>query len=151
MIFRARGINKKINLEIKLYFFPTFWKITVGEFVNQLIKKSGFISVPNYWMNCCSDFFVHSWKKFIHQLFASWVIFLCLLPFADFFSKSTFSKKKFQEHYQNVKQFASRSGSKLLQRLSAGGGGGPLNGSLCKQWRPMKCSIMLHFIRVYTV
>ena len=30
---------KKIFLEIKFYFFPTFRKITVGEFVNQLIKK----------------------------------------------------------------------------------------------------------------
>ena len=29
----------KKNLEIKLYFFSTFWKITVGGFVNQQIKK----------------------------------------------------------------------------------------------------------------
>ena len=29
----------KKNLEIKFYFFPTFRKITVGGFVNQLIKK----------------------------------------------------------------------------------------------------------------
>ena len=30
---------KKILLEIKFYFFSTLWKITVGGFVNQLIKK----------------------------------------------------------------------------------------------------------------
>ena len=29
----------KIFLEIKFYFFPTFRKITIGGFVNQLIKK----------------------------------------------------------------------------------------------------------------
>ena len=29
----------KIFLEIKFYFFPILWKITVGGFVNQLIKK----------------------------------------------------------------------------------------------------------------
>ena len=33
-------MNKiKKNLENKLYFFPTFQKITVGGFANQLIKK----------------------------------------------------------------------------------------------------------------
>ena len=31
--------NKNNFLEIKFYFFPTFQKITVGGFVNQLIKK----------------------------------------------------------------------------------------------------------------
>ena len=30
---------KNFFLEIKFYFFPTFRKITVGGFVNQLIKK----------------------------------------------------------------------------------------------------------------
>ena len=38
-MFRVGGYNKKIFLEIKFYFFPTFRKITVGGFVNQLIKK----------------------------------------------------------------------------------------------------------------
>ena len=32
---------KKIILENKFYFFSTFRKITVGGFVNQLIKNSG--------------------------------------------------------------------------------------------------------------
>ena len=32
-------IKKKIILEIKFYFFSTFQKITVGEFLNQLINK----------------------------------------------------------------------------------------------------------------
>ena len=31
----------KDNFRNKILFFPTFRKITVGEFVNQLIKKSG--------------------------------------------------------------------------------------------------------------
>ena len=31
----------KFFLEIKFYFFPTFRKIKVGGFVNQLIKKLG--------------------------------------------------------------------------------------------------------------
>ena len=55
--------------------------------------------------------------------------FFMLLLSVDFFSKSTFSKKVFQEHYQSVKQFGSRSGSiffcadlgqpNCLQRISA--------------------------------
>ena len=32
-------VKIKKELEIKFYFFPTFRKITVGGFVNQLIKK----------------------------------------------------------------------------------------------------------------
>ena len=36
---------KKFFLEIKFYFFLTFRKITVGGFVNQLIKNSGLIEV----------------------------------------------------------------------------------------------------------
>ena len=32
---------KKNIFEIKFYFFSSFWKITVGGFVNQLIKNSG--------------------------------------------------------------------------------------------------------------
>ena len=50
---------------------------------------------------------------------------MVLLTFADFF-KIAFLKKIFQEHYQGVKQFGSRSGSvgpgldqNCLQRLSA--------------------------------
>ena len=35
---------KKIILEIKFYFFSTFLKITVGGFVNQLIKNSGLLA-----------------------------------------------------------------------------------------------------------
>ena len=37
VIFRVRDEIKKIILEI--IFFSTFWKITVGGFVNHLIKK----------------------------------------------------------------------------------------------------------------
>ena len=36
--FRVGGLNKK-KLEINFIFFPAFQKITVGGFVNQLIKK----------------------------------------------------------------------------------------------------------------
>ena len=39
LILRVGGQNKIFFLEIKFYFFPTFRKITVGGFVNQLIKK----------------------------------------------------------------------------------------------------------------
>ena len=34
-------MDEKKNSEIKFYFFPTFRKIIVGGFVNQLIKNSG--------------------------------------------------------------------------------------------------------------
>ena len=38
-MFRVGGYNKKFFSEIKFCFFPTLQKITVGGFVNQLIKK----------------------------------------------------------------------------------------------------------------
>ena len=38
-------MNKKIFLEIEFYFIPTFWKITVGGFVNQLIKILALMSL----------------------------------------------------------------------------------------------------------
>ena len=37
----------KIILENKFYFFPALWKITVGGFVNQLIKNSGLTDQNN--------------------------------------------------------------------------------------------------------
>ena len=42
---------------------------------------------------------------------------MLLLSFADFFFKINFVKKFFQENYQNVKQFGSRSGSKLFAKV----------------------------------
>ena len=39
IILRVGGQNIKINLKIKFLFFPSVRKITVGGFVNQLIKK----------------------------------------------------------------------------------------------------------------
>ena len=44
------------------------------------------------------------------QLFPYSAIFHAFLYTAVFFSKSTFKKKSFQENYQSVKQFGSRSG-----------------------------------------
>ena len=41
---------KKKNFEIKFYFFPTFRKIAVGGFVNQLIKKFW----PNHLQLMCT-------------------------------------------------------------------------------------------------
>ena len=66
MIFRVGGYNKIFFLEIKFYFFPTFRKITVGGFVNQLIKK--------FWpyqrmdlQDASIDRFFSQFEKIIHH------------------------------------------------------------------------------------
>ena len=48
IIFRVGRLNIKIILEIKFYFFYTLRKITVGGFVNQLIKK--------FWPYCVTHY-----------------------------------------------------------------------------------------------
>ena len=67
----------KIILEIKFYFFSAFRKITVGGFVNQLIKKSGL----SIYMFCVSDppspsaIFIH---LRLYPLLRLWTYLSCL-------------------------------------------------------------------------
>ena len=62
IISRVGGLNKKIIFENKILFFSTFRKITVGGFVNQLIKK--FWPKFSYSHLKCNVFNFYVWHFF---------------------------------------------------------------------------------------